>query len=465
VEQHRDISGIDKPECISCPSGAFNGTGWTAVGASSTSTPTLTGAVIGNMTATTTFALRVDNAGSPACFDNWAGNCHVVYVSGETTPISGDVLATTTSSRTCAVNDALWHYFRNNSNEIIGAINSNGQNLGDVIMSVTIETVPHDVSFLSPKHGNGGVNISYPDCEDHPELSMRRWYTITPQFQPGTGTPSTIRLFFTTADYMNYTTEISSWITTYPAPNYNSCYGTTSNVGDLAVSKNELSDIVIAGVAVGPNTSTQYELSVPTFSTFRWHTTGGYGQPLPIELLSFTGSNEGAYNRLNWVTASELNTDRFEVEKSTDRISMWKFLESVPAAGNSTTSLNYSIIDNQPVVGNNYYRLKIIDIDGTVSYSKIINISFGETASNNFARVYPNPTSGNLNVEIQSTANFETNVIAYDLVGKKIYDQTTSIAKGLNTLQIDFSNFASGVYVLQFSDVTGNIRTTKFVKE
>ena len=273
--------------------------------------------------------------------------------------------------------------------------------------------------------------------------------------------------FFTAADYNNYSSEIGSWITTYPAPNYNSCYGTTSNVGDLAVSKNETADLPISSVAAtgGPSSSTEYELSVPSFSTFRWHTTGGFGQPLPIELLSFTGSNEGAYNRLNWVTASELNTDRFEVEKSTDRISMWKFLESVPAAGNSTTSLNYSIIDNQPVVGNNYYRLKIIDIDGTVSYSKIINISFGETASNNFARVYPNPTSGNLNVEIQSTANFETNVIAYDLVGRKIYDQSTSITKGLNTLQIDFSNFASGVYVLQFSDVTGNIRTTKFVKE
>jgi hypothetical protein len=272
-------------------------------------------------------------------------------------------------------------------------------------------------------------------------------------------------LFFTAADYANYSSEITFWKTSYPAPNYNSCYGSTAGVGDLAVSKNEIADIAIASVGVGPNSSTQYEMSIPSFSTFRWHTTGGFGQPLPIELLSFTGSNEGKYNRLNWVTASEINTEKFEVEKSTDRLSMWKFLESVPAAGNSTTSLNYSIIDNQPVVGNNYYRLKIIDIDGTVSYSKIINISFGETASNNFARVYPNPTSGNLNVEIQSTANFETNVIAYDLVGKKIYDQTTSIAKGLNTLQIDFSNFASGVYVLQFSDVTGNIRTTKFVKE
>jgi hypothetical protein len=65
---------------VSCPSGAFNGTGWTAVGASSTSTPSLTGATIGNLTATTTFALRVYDSGTPACYDNWAGNCHVVTV-------------------------------------------------------------------------------------------------------------------------------------------------------------------------------------------------------------------------------------------------------------------------------------------------------------------------------------------------------------------------------------------------
>ncbi|MBK6339939.1 MAG: hypothetical protein IPF63_10210 [Bacteroidetes bacterium] len=75
-------------------------------------------------------------------------------------------------------------------------------------------------------------------------------------------------------------------------------------------------------MVVGPNTSTQYELSVPTFSTFRWHTTGGYGQPLPLELISFTGYNAGNYNVLNWVTASELNTSKFIVENRSMDFSM-----------------------------------------------------------------------------------------------------------------------------------------------
>ncbi|MBK7639601.1 MAG: T9SS type A sorting domain-containing protein [Bacteroidetes bacterium] len=144
---------------------------------------------------------------------------------------------------------------------------------------------------------------------------------------------------------------------------------------------------------------------------------------------------------------------------------VWNSIGERAAAGNSSIQIQYDFNDYSPIQGNNYYRLKMMDIDGTVSFSKIINIPLGVKEDNGFARVYPNPTSGNLNVEIQSTTNFETNVIAYDLVGKKIYDQKTSIEKGLNTLQIDFSNFASGVYVLQFSDVKGKIRTTKFVKE
>jgi hypothetical protein len=139
--------------------------------------------------------------------------CNTSAALSVTAVVSGDqnangVLATATCSTTCVVNDTLWHYFRNSTGQIIAAINSHGQNLGNVTMAVTIENNLHHTTYDSPEHGNGGVNLSYPDCEDHPELSMRRWYTITPQFQPGTGNPSTIRLFFTAADYTNYSSEI-----------------------------------------------------------------------------------------------------------------------------------------------------------------------------------------------------------------------------------------------------------------
>lgn len=448
---------------VSCPSGTFSGGGWTAIGTASTSTPTLSGATIGNITATTTFALRVDNAGTPACFDNWAGNCHVVYVSGETAPITGDVLATTTSTRTCNVNDNFWHYFRNSAGQIIGAINSNGQNLGNVTMTVTVETTTHDGSYLSPKHGNGGLGRNG-DCYGQPELSMRRWYTITPTNQPAAGNPSTIRLFFTSADYTNYSSELTSWIP-YTAPAYGLCYGWTSTATDLAVSKNETADIPIASTSLsgGVNNSTQYELSVPSFSTFRFHTSGGIGQPLPVELVSFTGYAGKDKNVLNWMTASERNSDRFEIEKSTSDLSDWYYIGQQKAVGGNVQKA-YTFYDNEPTVGHNYYRLKIVDNDGTYTYSTTINIPVDVAMVNGFVKIFPNPTSDVLKVQIQGTSTYTTVLDIKDILGQTIISMELSVRQGVVEVPINVANFASGTYIVSFVDNRGTIHQKKFVK-
>lgn len=84
---------------------------------------------------------------------------------------------------------------------------------------------------------------------------------------------------------------------------------------------------------------------------------------------------------------------------------------------------------------------------------------------NGFMGVYPNPTDGLLNVDLQSTSSYGTKLIVYDIIGKKTFEKSTAINKGLNTIQLDFSTLAKGTYVLQFADVTGKIHTTKFVKD
>jgi len=186
--------------------------------------------------------------------------------------------------------------------------------------------------------------------------------------------------------------------------------------------------------------------------------------PLPVELVSFTGWNQGSVNRLQWITASEQNTARFEIQKSITP-GVWTPIGDKAAAGNSNSRLTYDFTDNNPVVGNNYYRLKVIDNDGTFSYTNVINIPVSDAFANNFTRIYPNPTNGLLNVEIQSTGVYDTKISVYDVLGKVVLDKVSSLSKGLNTLNFDFSNISNGTYIMQFSDSDGKIHTTKFVKD
>lgn len=94
---------------------------------------------------------------------------------------------------------------------------------------------------------------------------------------------------------------------------------------------------------------------------------------LPIELITFTGNKTGIDNELKWTTATELNNAFFTVEKTYDGKN-FEYLGKLNGAGNSTQSLNYSLIDYniRPVI--NYYRLKQTDFDGLSTLSGIITI-------------------------------------------------------------------------------------------
>ncbi|HND83209.1 MAG TPA: T9SS type A sorting domain-containing protein, partial [Chitinophagales bacterium] len=212
------------------------------------------------------------------------------------------------------------------------------------------------------------------------------------------------------------------------------------------------------------NSDYQVTFDVNSFSTFYVHPQTFPFAALPVELTSFIGWNEGIVNRLKWTTASEINTDRFEIEKSLDN-SSWSLIGSKEAAGNSNQSLNYDFTDNEPIVGNNYYRLKILDNDGTFKFSNIINIPISEAVINGFSRIYPNPTGGQLNVELQATTAYETKITTYDVVGKKVQEKNISLVKGLNSLLFDFSDLAKGTYLLQFTDSKGKTHINKFVKD
>jgi hypothetical protein len=116
--------------------------------------------------------------------------------------------------------------------------------------------------------------------------------------------------------------------------------------------------------------------------------------PLPVELLEFNAEPANFAISLNWVTASEINSDKFEIERSENAINFTKIGE-LKGSGNSKIKLNYNYYDNnvKPNVVY-YYRIKQVDYDGVFSYSPIRSAMLNDGGS--IFDIYPNPAENNI---------------------------------------------------------------------
>lgn len=169
---------------------------------------------------------------------------------------------------------------------------------------------------------------------------------------------------------------------------------------------------------------------------------------LPVELLYFQGNFEASQVRLLWETATELNNDRFEIERSRDGHD-FHLLGTV--AGNGTTSKNiqYRYQDRSPGPGINYYRLKQVDYDGAFEYSKVMAIA---TLSPDYARtvLYPNPTTfDNINLLLEGTeAQTTLEVQIMDSFGRAVWSNAVPMEAGQVKLNVE-EPLAEGIYFLQ----------------
>jgi hypothetical protein len=197
------------------------------------------------------------------------------------------------------------------------------------------------------------------------------------------------------------------------------------------------------------------EFNVKDFSEF-WLNDGTLtnDQALPVELVSFTatkGSNDDVV--VGWITASEFNTARFEIElaKGNEEFTQNKFhkIGEVNSYGNSTVGQRYQFIDVEAnKSGVRYYRLKIVDHDGQFSYSPIRSVLFDEQVK---WVVYPNPSSGIFNLVYQAPAGEILYVKVHDANGKLVHQQSSTANAFLQKSIIDMSGpkFSSGLYLVE----------------
>ncbi len=170
--------------------------------------------------------------------------------------------------------------------------------------------------------------------------------------------------------------------------------------------------------------------------------------PLPVSFTDFTASKwlEIA-SRLQWKTSQEINSARFEVERSEDAIHYIK-IGSVEAAGNSSILTSYNFTDYQPAPGLNYYRLKQVDRDGRYEYtpSRLVRFDRIKTAT---ITCYPNPTSGILNIQIPENNRQEALLINISHTGGVVVVQYKISANGQTVRTVDLSRLPKGTYFIQ----------------
>lgn len=187
---------------------------------------------------------------------------------------------------------------------------------------------------------------------------------------------------------------------------------------------------------------------------------------LPVTLLSFNGAFKNNATQLNWVAENQVNFSHYEIERSSDGISFNGIGTKTSVQNNTTARENYQHSDNLAVLNGNvfFYRLKMIDIDGSFKYSNVILIRKDQKNITGLT-LNPNPiVSGSIvTVRFEAATKNTVEFKVLDLSGRVILKQQNYITEGTNSIAItNLDRLESGMYVLQMND-GNNISVTKFI--
>lgn len=169
---------------------------------------------------------------------------------------------------------------------------------------------------------------------------------------------------------------------------------------------------------------------------------------VPVELSSFTASVNGKNVTLNWITASEVNNNGFEIQrKSTNDYTVVGFVE-----GNGTTTniQNYSFTDKNLSAGTYTYRLKQVDFDGTFEYSNEIEVEVSVPAEFSLEQNYPNPFNPSTVISFNLAVDSDVTLKVFNILGQEVASLlNTRISAGIQQINFNAAGLNSGVYFYQ----------------
>lgn len=295
---------------------------------------------------------------------------------------------------------------------------------------------------------------------------VQRHYDIKPS-ENAENAQAIVTLYFSQQDFDNYNNYVMANNLDYPLlPS-----GTVDN-GNVRITQFHGSFIASPdpgnydgeSVLITPNVAWDFDNNwwqvtfyVNGFSGF-FLSTGNYA--LPLSLVEFKAKPEGDNNLLLWSTIDETVTKEFIIQHSIDGNSFDK-IGSVKATS-SVGSNKYHFTHLNPAGGLHFYRLKMLDISGEYHFSNIVRVKV--TSENTLLRLFPNPVTANMNLEILSAKVGNSEVRITDASGKLVYQKIISLNKGVNKISLNVEKLDFGIYYLILK-VDDRIEKVSFVKQ
>jgi len=189
-----------------------------------------------------------------------------------------------------------------------------------------------------------------------------------------------------------------------------------------------------------------------TVTSFSEFVMASNNNPLPVEITSFTAKYLSSGVVLNWQTATEINNNKFEVERQINE-GNWEVVGEVLGHGNSNTVIDYTYTDSKTSTKGKYnYRLKQIDNDGTFKYTQVVNVTVGNLDNYELAQNYPNPFNPSTNINFTMPKAGNVKIVLFNALGQEVATLFNGNKDaGFHTVQFNANGLPSGIYFYQMT--------------
>lgn len=286
------------------------------------------------------------------------------------------------------------------------------------------------------------------------DLYLARKYDIEPIVNPATSTAN-IKLFYLQSEFDAFNaTATDSGHKLLPVSPLDAAgignvvmrqfHGTGTNPTNYTGFYVDFTTASAGFTVIWNATQSWWEITVPVNGFSGFYLTSEKSPALAITLNYFTGNQSGNKHVLNWKVNCTSDEAKFELQRSTDGVSFYPI--NTFTASKLRCADAFAFTDENPVAGKNYYRLKLIDVDGKVAYSNTIQLT-QKAAHFDLVSLNPNVvTNQNAVLKINTSVKEVVTVVLSDFSGRFIQSQPVTLQAGLNQLPIQAVGLPAGIY-------------------